>query len=81
MSSSRIKNIIKQIYLDENSNRIFIFDNQNNSYECNLYGDKLPKYLPEITGRANFQKREEKNQIMKLNFETNKCLYRPQTSN
>lgn len=74
---------IKQIYFEENSGKIFLFDNHNNTYECNIYGDKCVKFLPGITGFANFSERKQQFEetLPQMNFNYDTKLYRPQQSN
>lgn len=71
----------KQIYFDENSGLLKIIDNQNNNYECNIYGDKKPQFLPDITGFANVDQRKKLGQPFDTNFKLDNSLYRTQTCN
>jgi len=69
----------KQIYFDENSGHLKIIDNHNNNYECNIYGDKKPQFLPDITGFANVDDRKKLGQTFDSKFKLDPSLYRTQT--
>lgn len=72
-------NIIKQIYYDETTGKVTIYDKLNNNYSCNMYGDKLPKFLPRITGFANFKERKDYMEMINVN-EIDRSIYRPQNT-
>lgn len=42
--------VIKQIYFDEDSGKLYLADDQNNNYLCNIYGDKLTEFVPGVSG-------------------------------
>ncbi len=50
----------KLIWFDENSGELVLNDGNNNQFKCNIYGDKLPEFLPEISGTASFKERKDK---------------------
>ena len=49
----------KLIWFDEVSGDLFLFDETNNPFKCNIYGDKLPTFLPDISGSSSFKERKE----------------------
>jgi hypothetical protein len=42
--------VFKQIYFDEDTGRLMLSDSDNNHYLCNIYGDKLTEFLPNVSG-------------------------------
>lgn len=81
MSVSNNSGQFKQIYFNEHNGKLFILDSKNNHYHCNLYGEKKPKFLPNITGFSTYKERvEEHKQNLNLNNTLDKSLYRPQHS-
>lgn len=85
LSTNNIKiklqsNRIKQIYFDEITGKLLILDSNENSYECDIYGDKKPQFLPNVSGFATFAERKKKG--LELNFKTKiiENIYKPQTS-
>jgi hypothetical protein len=73
-------NRIKQIYFEEISGKLIILDTSENSYECDIYGDKKSQFLPNITGFSSYNKRKEMGQEMNLKNKFKSTIYRPQTS-
>lgn len=55
--------VIKQIIYDELTGKLMLHDSDNNHYECNLYGDRKPSFIPNITGVADYQTRINNNPI------------------
>ena len=51
--------ILKEIYFDDIHGKIKIHDSKGDDYECNLYGEKITKFLPQITGFIDFKLRNE----------------------
>lgn len=49
----------KLIWFDEVSGDLFLYDELNNPFKCNIYGDKLPTFLPNISGASSFKERKE----------------------
>jgi hypothetical protein len=72
--------VFKQIGFDDITGKIFLVDFDNNSYECNLYGEKIPKFLPNITGFSSYRERLESGNIKNKTFNIDRKLYRPQSS-
>jgi hypothetical protein len=50
----------KLIWFDEVSGDLILYDESNNPYKCNIYGDKLPTFLPYVSGCSSFKERKEK---------------------
>ena len=50
----------KLIWFDEVTGDLILNDESNKQYKCNIYGDKLPTFLPYISGMASFKERKEK---------------------
>jgi hypothetical protein len=73
-------NRIKQIYFDEITGKLVILDSNENSYQCDIYGDKKPQFLPYVSGYANYTERKEKGLELNLKTKFNDTMYRPQTS-
>lgn len=72
---------LKEIYFEEVSGKIKIHDSNNNDYECNMYGEKLTKYLPNLTGFIGFKERKELNQFENpVTFDKSNQIYHPQKS-
>lgn len=72
----------KEIYFDEVSGKIKILDSNDNEYECNLYGEKLTKFLPNLTGFIGFNERKELNNFDNpITFDKSNQIYHPQKSN
>jgi hypothetical protein len=73
--------LIKELYFDDFSGKIMIHDSYNNDYECNIYGEKLSKFLPNITGTLGAEERK-KNKLNKSVDDKNKTkeYYHPQTT-
>jgi hypothetical protein len=65
----------KQIYFNELSGNLSIIDSDNNNYECNIYGDKKPNFLPDVSG-TNTNKRRG----LSINYAYEGNFYNPQTS-
>ncbi len=53
--------VIKQIIFDEQSGKLFLSDDKNNHYLCNIYGQKKTSFLPDITGIYNAPQRKNIN--------------------
>jgi len=72
---------LKEIFFDEVSGKIKILDSNNNEYECNLYGEKITKFLPNITGFIGFNERNElKHFDNPITFDKSNQIYHPQKS-
>ena len=70
---------IKELYFDDISGKVMIHDSNNNDYECNIYGEKLNKFLPNITGFISAEGRKELKINKSLdNKDETKDLYHPQ---
>ena len=54
--------IIKEIYFDNNTGKLTLFTSGNNHFLCNLYGNPVIKFYPNITGVANAKQRNESSQ-------------------
>lgn len=50
----------KLIWFDEVSGDLYLYDDTNNPFKCNIYGDKLPTFLPYVSGCSSFKERKEK---------------------
>jgi hypothetical protein len=73
--------LIKELYFDDFSGKIMIHDSNNNDYECNLYGEKISKFLPNITGCLDAVERNKKNLNTSIEFKNeSKEFYHPQSS-
>jgi hypothetical protein len=73
---------IKQINFDQQSGKLMLYDSNNNHYECNVYGDHLHQFLPNISGIASSKERkinDPTNPIFQEKKFTSK-LYHPQKS-
>ena len=55
----------KQIEFNEETGKLNLIDYNNDIFECNIYGEKTPKFNLNISGIVNYKKREEKNLIDK----------------
>ena len=66
----------KQIYFNELNGKLKLLDSTNNNYECNIYGEKNPEFLPKFSGTSGHVKRIN---IQKINKFKND-LYNPQSS-
>jgi hypothetical protein len=42
--------VIKQIYFDEDTGKLMLSDGDNHHYLCNIYGDKLTEFIPNVSG-------------------------------
>ena len=71
----------KQIIRDELTGKLKIIDNENRSYNCNLYGEKSPEFLPNVSGFSSFGDRKKINVLKEINLDLDRSLYRPQNSN
>lgn len=72
---------LKEIYFDEISGKIKIHDSNNNDYECNLYGEKLTKFLPNLTGFIGFNERKDLKQFENpITLDKTDQIYHPQKS-
>ncbi len=72
---------LKEIYFDEITGKIIIHDSNNNDYECNLYGEKITKFLPNVTGLLNFKERNEKKHYINIvSDDDSRKIYHPQKS-
>jgi len=72
---------LREIYFDERTGKIKIHDSENNDYECNLYGEKVCQFLPNVTGFAGFKERKEMKQFEgQLMVDKSKQNYHPQKS-
>lgn len=72
---------IKEIYFDDVSGKIIIHDSDNNDYECNLYGEKVTKFLPNVTGFVGIHERKELKHFDKpITFDKSNQIYHPQKS-
>lgn len=73
---------IKELYIDDNTGKILIHDSNNNDYECNLYGNKMTKFLPNLTGFIGSKERKNMNHFDKpIINDKSKDNYHPQKSN
>ena len=54
--------IIKEIYFDNDTGKLTLFTSDNNHFLCNLYGNTVIKFYPNITGIANAKQRNESSQ-------------------
>lgn len=50
----------KLIWFDELTGDLILYDETNNPFKCNIYGDKLPTFLPYVSGAASFNERKQK---------------------
>ena len=50
----------KLIWFDEVKGDLILNDGNNRQFKCNIFGDKIPQFLPEISGTASFKERKEK---------------------
>ncbi len=57
--------IIKNICYNQDNGRLILSDSENNHYLCDIYGNEKTKFLPNITGFANFHSR---NNVKNNNF-------------
>ena len=70
---------LKEIYIDEVTGKIKIHDSNNNDYECNLYGEKLIKFLPDLSGFIGFNERNNLKQFENpITFDKSNQIYHPQ---
>jgi len=51
--------MIKQIWFEENTGKTKLFRSDNVSYNCNIYGDKLSEFLPNVSGVIGFKNRKD----------------------
>ena len=51
--------IIKEIYFDNDTGKLTLLTSDNNHFLCNLYGNPVIKFYPNITGIANGKQRKE----------------------
>ncbi len=68
----------KQIWFEENSGDLKLFRNDNINYKCNLYGDKLSEFLPNVSGVIGFKDRKEIT-VTILNLNNDNLFYRIKT--
>jgi hypothetical protein len=74
------ENSFKQIIFDEITGTLNLIDDGNNSYQCNIYGERSSRFLPNITGFASFKQRKNYNIDCEIKSECEENLYRPQNS-
>ena len=67
--------IIKNVYFDDESGKLYLIDNQNHQYLCDLFGRKKTKFLPNITG---FQ--HSRNSSLNFIYSTEKAKTKIETS-
>ncbi len=49
----------REINFNQNTGKLMSTDSHNITYKCNLYGDRYPAYLPNVTGIANSKARKK----------------------
>lgn len=49
--------VVRHICEDLQTGQRILYDNNNNNYNCNIYGDKLTQFLPNISGTATAKER------------------------
>ena len=75
--------VIKQINFEESSGKLILTEDDNTQYYCDIYGDKICSFLPEITGQRNSPvkrselTRDKLGQNLKPNIRNSSGLYLP----
>lgn len=59
----------KQIEYNEETGKLFLIDYNNDIFECNIFGEKIPQFHINITGTSNYSKRLKNNFIEELKLE------------
>jgi hypothetical protein len=59
----------KQIEYNEEKGKLFLIDYNNDIFECNIFGEKIPQFHINITGTSNYSKRLKNNFIEELKLE------------
>ena len=75
--------VVKQIIFNELNGRLVLSDDNNNHYLCDIYGNKIPNFLDNISGTCSYNERIEKLKNSDVdyvekpidNFEKNKYKY------
>jgi len=75
------ENSFKQIIYDEMTGTLNLIDDCNNSHQCNIYGERSSRFLPNVTGFASYKQRKNYNLHREIKSECEGSLYRPQNSN
>lgn len=71
----------KQLEYKVDENKLYLVDYNNNTFECNLYGNALPTFNDKISGKATYTTRNTLlNNKQQFSFEYNQ-LYHPITQN
>ena len=70
----------KQIEYKVDENKLYLVDYNNNGFECNLFGEKLPAFNDNISGISSYKQRHLLNKIKALTFEYEQ-LYHPLNQN
>lgn len=83
-NNSHLKNkndqLILNICYDTESGKLILSDNYNNHYLCDLFGRIKTKFLPNVTGQANYTQRQNFFSKNKKNQKKGSMFSRPKTS-
>lgn len=83
-NNSDLKNkndqLILNICYDTESGKLILSDNYNNHYLCDLFGRIKTKFLPNVTGQANYTQRQNFFLKNKKNQKNGPMFSRPKTS-
>lgn len=68
----------KQLSFNEATGKLYLEDYNNNKFECNLFGSKIPTFYPNITGFATFSQRQAQTHLPSIPFKPCETQYLPQ---